>query len=176
MLEPPIWRRLLVDGDITLRRLHHVIQAAMGWESRHLYEFVVGIKTFGTQDENFPDDNILDDRRHKLRKLVREGDRLRYIYDMGDGWQHVIAVENIQACPSDDIADLCKLIGGERACPPEDVGGAPGYIDFLEAISRPDSEDGQDMLKWVGGSFDPEAFDLRSSNAAIQRLQNNIWS
>lgn len=131
----------------------------MGWESSHLYEFAIGESVYGTQDADFPDDNTLDDRRYKLAKLVNEGDRLRYTYDFGDSWQHVIAVESIRQCSSDDIADQCALLSGQRACPPEDVGGAPGYIDSLEARSEPESAEGQDMLRWFGGPFEAELFD-----------------
>lgn len=173
VLVPPIWRRVMVSGDISLRRLHHVLQAAMGWESRHLYEFAIDESIYGTQDSDFPDDSTLDDRRYKLKKLVSEGDRIRYTYDFGDSWQHVIAVENIQACPSDDITDLCKLLGGERTCPPEDVGGAPGYIELLQVLSKPDSTQAQDMLRWIGGYFDEGAFDVRAANCALQRLINS---
>lgn len=172
VLMPPIWRRVMVSGDITLRRLHQILQAAMGWESRHLYQFDIGESMYGTQDSHFPDDNMLDDRRYKLKKLVIEGDRIRYTYDYGDSWQHVIAVENIQACPSDDIADLCKLLGGERACPPEDVGGAPGYIEFLNALSKPNSAEGKDMLRWFGGEFQADIFDVHAARCAVQRVLN----
>ena len=36
-IEPLVWRRLLVDGDSTLSKLHHYIQAAMGWTDAHLH-------------------------------------------------------------------------------------------------------------------------------------------
>ena len=42
------------------------------------------------------------------------------------------------------------------ACPPEDVGGASGYEDFLEALADPDHEQHDDMVRWSGGTFDPE--------------------
>ena len=121
------------------------------------------------------DENLLDDRRYNLKKLLSEGDRIRYIYDFGDSWQHVITVENIQACPSDGIADLSKLLGGERACPPEGVGGVLGYIDFLEALSKPDSTRVEDKLRWFGACFSVEIFDAHAANAATQRTQNNQW-
>ena len=50
-------------------------------------------------------------------------------------------------------------IGGARACPPEDCGGPHGYEHFLEAIRDPKHEEHEQFLRWVGGSFDPEAFD-----------------
>ena len=39
---PPIWRSVDVYADTTLKDLHDVIQAAMGWESAHLYQFEIG--------------------------------------------------------------------------------------------------------------------------------------
>ena len=38
----PIWRRLLVREDITLRKLHRVLQIAIGWEDCHPRHFIVG--------------------------------------------------------------------------------------------------------------------------------------
>jgi hypothetical protein len=52
-----------------------------------------------------------------------------------------------------------SCIGGRRACPPEDCGGPWGYIDFLEAVKDPAHEEHESMLEWVGGEFDPTAFD-----------------
>ena len=38
--EPPIWRRVEVPAATTLRQLHAVIQAAMGWDESLLEEVV----------------------------------------------------------------------------------------------------------------------------------------
>lgn len=102
-------------------------------------------------------DDALDDRKSKLRRVLKEADRLRYLYDFGDSWQHVIAVESIEPC--DFTGTWCEVLDGARACPPEDVGGVPGYLDFLAS----------------GGSFDPELFDRRAANAAVQQICNNFW-
>ena len=53
----------------------------------------------------------------------------------------------------DSVSRLLKASG---ACPPEDVGGAPGYEEVLEALADPDHEQHDDMVGWSGGSFDPE--------------------
>jgi hypothetical protein len=60
-------------------------------------------------------------------------------------------------------------VEGARACPPEDVGGVWGYAGFVEAIQNPDHEDHQGMLEWVGGRFDPEAFDPAAATRAMHR-------
>jgi hypothetical protein len=174
-LNPPIWRRVRISGDCTLRRLHHFIQAAMGWHSSHLHEFNIGMNRYTPLDDGFMGDKgALDDRKFKLRRLLEEGDRARYVYDFGDGWQHVIAVESIH--PFDYTGTWCEVVAGENACPPEDVGGVPGYQHFLESIARPDSEEGQAALEWIGGSnFAADRFDLHGANAAVQRICNNMW-
>jgi hypothetical protein len=40
-VRPLVWRRLLLPADIALPRLHRVFQAAIGWTSSHLHEFVI---------------------------------------------------------------------------------------------------------------------------------------
>ena len=172
---PPIWRRIRVTGDCTLRKLHHFIQAAFGWHSSHLHEFSDGLSRFMPLDAEFMDmhDDALDDRKTKLRRALKEANRLRYLYDFGDSWQHVIAVEAIEPC--DFTSSWCEVLDGARACPPEDVGGVPGYQYFLDSIQQPNSEEGRRALEWAGGKFDPELFDRRAANAAAQRICNNFW-
>lgn len=172
-INPPIWRRIVVNGDSTLRKLHHFVQASMGWSSQHLHEFVVENRSYLPPDPEFPGSPGRDDRKMKLYKL-KEGDRLRYLYDYGDNWQHVIAVEKIERAPQ--AGTFCEVLGGERACPPENVGGVPGYLAMLELISQqPDSPEGREMLEWLGGGFDPDVFDRHAANAAVQRICNNLW-
>lgn len=172
---PPIWRRIRVTGDCTLRKLHHFIQAAFGWHSSHLHEFSDGLSRFMPLDAEFMDmhDDALDDRKTKLRRALKEANRLRYLYDFGDSWQHVIAVEAIEPCDFTD--SWCEVLDGARACPPEDVGGVPGYQYFLDSIQQPSSEEGRRALEWAGGKFDPELFDRRAADAAVQRICNNFW-
>jgi len=64
-----------------------------------------------------------------------------------------------------------RCAAGARACPPEDVGGAWRYAEFLEALADPDSEDHDELLEWEGDDFDPEAFDLARVNKRLSRLQ-----
>jgi hypothetical protein len=55
---------------------------------------------------------------------------------------------------------------GERACPPEDVGGTHGYAEMLRAPSlEPDSDEAKRYRTWPGDDFDAELFDRRAANS-----------
>jgi hypothetical protein len=61
--------------------------------------------------------------------------------------------------------------GGENACPPEDVGGPPGYANFLAAISDPRHEEHQNYMEWSGGHFDPARFDQEAVNRTLASMR-----
>lgn len=91
-----------------------------------------------------------------LEKLLEEtGARtIQYVYDFGDDWDHSIRIERVNEASPGMIYP--RLLNATGACPPEDVGGAPGYEEFLEALADPDHEQHEDIIRWSGGSFDPE--------------------
>jgi hypothetical protein len=166
--KPPIWRRILVPGDVTLRSLHNILQAAMGWTNSHLHEFPIEGASYGRPDPDY-DDEMRDDRRVRLSQIApAQGSKLRYVYDFGDGWLHTLAVEKI--LPPEPGQQYPVCIAGKRACPPEDVGGIGGYAYFLEAVQDPTHPEHDSYLEWVGGPFDPEAFDLEQVNRRLRRM------
>ena len=92
-------------------------------------------------------------------------------YDFGDSWEHAIVVENVLP-PEPGVAyPLC--LGGKFQGPPEDCGGVPGYYNFLEAIHDPAHKEHEDLLNWVGGEFDPDAFSVDEVNQKLAPLQ--LW-
>jgi hypothetical protein len=101
-----------------------------------------------------------------IRKFV-------YEYDFGDSWEHEILVEKILPAEAETAYPLC--LRGKRACPPEDVGGVWGYEEFLEAIGDPTQEEHESYLEWVGGDFDPEAFDLEETNQRLREIDKMVW-
>ena len=169
--KPPIWRRLLVRSDVTLADLHDVLQAAFGWWDYHLHQFIVGETYFGVPDPDYEDYLEMNDEQDvTLRQVApREGAKFRYEYDFGDSWLHQVLVEKILPPEPGQVYPVC--IKGRRARPPEDVGGMWGYYDFLEAIGDPEHEEHDSYLEWVGGEFDPEAFDLEEINQALGALR-----
>ena len=166
--KPPIWRRILVPGPVTLQYLHYVLQMAMGWTNSHLHQFIVGRTYYGEPHPDY-DFEMRDERRVKLNQIATsEGFKFRYEYDFGDSWIHTLLVEKILEPQPGQQYPVC--IKGRRACPPEDVGGVWGYEMFLEAIRDPDHPEHEDYLEWIGGEFDPEAFDLEEMNEALSEM------
>ncbi|HHV61071.1 MAG TPA: plasmid pRiA4b ORF-3 family protein [Firmicutes bacterium] len=168
-IKPPIWRRIQVPGNITLAKLHKILQAAMGWEDYHLYEFQIGRVSFGTPDPEF-DMPVENARTARLNKVVPEAKtRFQYIYDFGDYWVHDVLVEKI--LPPEEGVRYPVCTGGKRACPPEDCGGIPGYLGMLETIKNPGDPEYEEILEWLGGTFDPEEFDLEAINNELKRIK-----
>jgi Plasmid pRiA4b ORF-3-like protein len=165
-IRPPIWRRLLVPGELDLAELHEIIQTSFGWTNSHLHEFEIGAARYGTPDPDWGRDDVEDESRAKLFRLAGAGDRFSYTYDFGDGWEHAITVEQVVGAQVATRYPACTA--GRRARPPEDVGGPWGYDDFLDALSDPNHEGHEDRTEWIGGSYDPESFDLAVTDAALK--------
>ena len=164
-IRPPIWRVIQVPSSTNLRRMHKILQKAMGWTNSHLYLFELDGKKYSEPNADW---DVLDSGKLTLENIFAGGrTSFQYEYDMGDGWEHEITfkrqIENGETKPS--------CIGGARACPPEDCGSVPGYYQLLEAISDPKNEDHDSMLEWVGKGYDPEAFDMAAVDRALKRLR-----
>lgn len=167
-VRPPIWRRVLVPATITLDRLHAVVQEAMGWSEMHLHEFGRGRDRWGDLDMEDDDGRLIDEFDVRLRSIVVVGDRLRYLYDLGDSWRHEIVLEGeVEGIPG-ELYPLC--LDGAGACPPEDCGGIGGFRELLEALAHPRTRRHRDLLHWLGGPFDPNAFSIDEANERLDLL------
>lgn len=171
--DPLVWRRVLVPGKISLRRLHEVIQRVMGWDDAHLYEFECGGRRYGEPD---PDGmraikGVAPAANTKLYTLVVRLSRreFHYLYDFGDGWEHRIIVEQsglkmTNPCP--------RLLDGAMACPPEDIGGVGGYEALKAALLAGDADEEDDMrLEAIGTDFDLAHFDPERAEALLRPIQ-----
>jgi hypothetical protein len=167
-IQPMIWRRVLVSGSVTLAQLHEVIQASIGWTNSHLHEFIVGAYSYS--DPEFEIEDAKSEYRYRLARLApRVRNTIAYTYDFGDGWEHQIRVENIiendRRYPGRPVC-----LDGKRHGPPEDCGGSGGYQNFLDAIRNKKHKDHKELLDWVGGSFDPEFFDVDEVNSRLRQI------
>ena len=154
-ITPPVWRRVVVPSDITLAGLHVVLQAAFGWWDYHLHEFEINGARYGIDDgEGWQPPK--DERCARLSTVAEDGSSFLYVYDFGDNWRHQIVIEKVFVAAPGTRSPAC--VDGRRACPPEDCGGTWGYQGLLEAMQDAEHEEHDSMLEWVGGQFDPEAF------------------
>jgi hypothetical protein len=171
-IAPPIWRRIVIDGNKTLADLHEVIQVAMGWTNSHLHQFVFPDAFYSDPEFDLEeiDRPLKDESQAKIAKVLRAADHCLYEYDFGDGWEHRIIVEKIET-PTAIPLRWATVMDGARACPPEDVGGSWGYKEMLETLRmKPASMKAQEYRDWLGDIFDPEHFDLEETNSLLQEM------
>jgi hypothetical protein len=94
-IKPPIWRRFQVVSNISLGKLHSVLQVVMGWTNSHLHQFVINGEYYGMADAELGMD-IADEDKKKLNQIVKaEGAKFVYEYDFGDSWTHKLVLEKI---------------------------------------------------------------------------------
>lgn len=181
-VQPPIWRRFHIPGDITFEQLHEAIQRIMGWDESHLYEFSAKDIRIGPNIEgDLFEDSPLDAENCLLSDFFpRKGQTWRYLYDFGDAWEHRLKLENILDALPPGSAHPVICLDGARACPPEDIGGAAGYANFCKVLKKPGSPEYRDKMKWFCGTpepevecgeppFDPELFDIEEINALLAK-------
>ncbi len=170
-VEPKIWRRIQVR-DCTLDELHECIQTAMGWTNSHLHQFEINGQRCGDPElleHGLDDFDYIDSTDTRLSDFVPyNGSRFSFLYeyDFGDCWEHEVLFEGY--VPREKGQRYPRCVDGERACPPEDVGGVWGYAEYLEAIADPSHERHEEFLEW-SGPFDPEAFDPKEATRAMRR-------
>lgn len=168
-IAPPIYRDLLVGEKLFLIQLHRTIQATFGWYDIHDHEFVIGGVRYAEPDET---GTLAHGVRSTMEVTVGElalqsGATFSYTYDFGDRWKHTITVTDVFAQEVPAMTEFPFLIGGERAGPPEDSGGAPGYDELVAALADEKHPLHADKTEWVGRPFDPEQFDVRASTHAL---------
>jgi hypothetical protein len=178
-IRPPIWRLVQVPDTLCLSRLHDVLQTVTGWTDSHLHRFEKDGKHWGVPEHDEDDGiEIIDESRTTIGAvLTTPGDSMLYVYDFGDNWRHNVTLEKTLPAAG-AVRPVC--IAGERHCPPEDVGGVPGYAEFLEVIFEPGHAEYEHYVRWAGGpsplnrsvgGFQPEEFDIMAVNDALSRMR-----
>lgn len=174
-IEPRIWRRLLVRTTSTFADLHRAIQDSFGWLNYHLFEFrlarpnhvvLAGCPVRDGWAESGPNATYV-----KLNTYFHGGYRTEwceYVYDFGDDWVHEVKLIGVH---SDKATFKRRLLGGARACPPEDCGGLPGYERAVHCVETGEDSMGEEagvLADWLG-DWRPEVFDLQAAKAAFDR-------
>ena len=155
-----------------MKDLHELIQTAMGWTNSHLHQFEIAGSRYTDQRfmvNDFDDFGAISYSGMHVSDLVaKHGAKLRmgYEYDFGDSWQHEVILEKVAETEPGISYPIC--IDGERACPPEDIGGVYGFADYVAAIMNPNHSDHDELLEW-NGLFDPADFDVTKATRRMKK-------
>ena len=131
-LSPMVWRRVLAPESVSLRELHGILQVSVGWDGIHLYYFDIHAVHYGSVELSTESPDV-----PLSRFRFRERDRFAYLYDMGDHWEHEVRIEKFPDQTPKRTYPIC--IAGSGACPPEDCGGPPGYLEWREETTGYDA-------------------------------------
>lgn len=164
-MKPPVWRRLQVPSKTSLAQLHHIIQAAMGWDDCHLHQFEVRDLSYAAPEHEL--DDTRDESRRTLANL-QVGERFVYWYDFGDDWYHDILVESVDR--ADPTLTYPRCVTGRRACPPEDCGGPWGFDQLMGVLGDEKHPQHEMSREWMPVGYDPARFDLDEINQALAQL------
>lgn len=169
-----VYRQLVVPSDLPLNHLGEILVRAVGWEGYHLNQFIAG-KTYYAEPG---DDDWMMGMQEDARKctigslLSRVKSKIKWEYDFGDSWIHEITLVEKQAVDDNEMVKV-QLLKGSGACPPEDCGGVDGYRHLLNVLKNPADEEYEEMIGWLGGSFDPKAFSLAAARNRVMEYQQN---
>ncbi len=170
-VRPKVWRRVLVPASICLPKLHVVLLHVMGWDGGHLHEFEFPEGRYGVPDPDWPNESMVDESKVTLTKALGYSTTFNWTYDFGDDWAHKIKVERIDTMPAELKLQFPVCLAGAGACPPEDVGGPPGYADFLQAIADHEHPEHGDMTAWIGRPFDPNDFNVQEAQDRLYEIK-----
>ena len=167
--DPLIWREVEAPTSITLKVLHDIVQVTIGWMDYHLWEFVVGGRTYGLPvDEDWGTKPRKDAAKARLREVLKPGETvIDYTNDFGDSWDHKIVVSNVRQCAPG--VRYPRYLGGGRNGPPEDCGGIPGFYDMLDARADPNHPNHTDAKAWLD-DYDPDELDELPIKFALGRM------
>ncbi len=167
---PTVWRRVAVSGRASLQELHAVIQRLFDRDDEMTfgYRFTVdGVEYLDPDDEPRP--GHAADATALEQLGLHPGARLEHrVEQHGEGWCHVIALE--QVTPRLVGQRLPSCLGAGRAAPPDFCGDAPEYRRLLDALHDPHDPLARD---WLPDDFDPAYVDVIAINAALAKLKRH---
>lgn len=165
--KPPIWRRILIEDDITYMGVHYIIQDVFDWENSHLFEFVAKTRRYTDLDfdDGFVDDIGEDASKFTIGNDLKEiGDKITYIYDFGDHWEHEIKLEDILEKEQNESYPKCIKAKGRG--PLEDIGGIWAYNEIVQAYKTGDKKTLDDF--YIDDDFNLDELDLDEINARLR--------
>ncbi|KAL4257934.1 MUB1/samB family protein [Pleurotus pulmonarius] len=194
--QPRVWRRFRVSAGIKLSVLQDkAIAPIMGWV-RNLHAYTLTDyrdgSVYGPEDSRAVDmahvaqvgyDFLPDDKYMLAHVFGKGGDKIGYLYDFGDKWDHTLVIERILSV--DDSDGSIKIVDGRGMCPGENMQGSFMYSKFMEEFDAADYVGKQakkreilDSPNYKGFGKPPALFDVTffDINAAHERLSAALAS
>ena len=106
----------------------------MGWKDEHLHQFLIHAVHYGI---SYPGTGGFINNAHEVKLSqfgLREREKFSYEYDFFSSWKHQIRVEAI--LPNENDLKLPVCTAGKGNCPPENCGGAVGFMRLRQQHSR----------------------------------------
>jgi len=165
--DPSIWRRFCLDAHRSLRELHPILAAVMGWSGAANYHFKIPQRS-GPERLSVSDTEAQACSLTLADLVTKTGDSFFYTYNLSQGWIHIVTLETLGASESPPTVPYC--LEGEQACPPEFCEGVWGYEELLDRLDDPDDAEYDTLWQRVGYGFDPARFDLDAVNQRLRGL------
>ena len=185
-IKPPIWRKVTVPSNISLRLFADLVLELMGWMGEHLNQFRKGDSYYAPayqREEEMPPlygriENYNQEDFTLGEVLSEKGDTMVWEYDFGDSWEHDVRLSSVEEYAEGETREIV-FVGGKRACPPEDCGGIWGYEELLElherrAAHKRISADDRERLEWYGmdRDFDPEWLSFEECREIVEAFNS----
>lgn len=177
-------RKILVPDNISLYQFHLILQATMGWWNAHLYSFSdarhkgsirIGIPSdYDPEYEDLGFAPLRDSKKTFLKEVFLQENIAKpfyYLYDFGDHWEHEIKFQKLTAEDRQGFKGIPICLEANGKCPPEDVGGVPGYIDFIQIVKDKNHPEYEEYATWANLNsnipFDENSINLHEINQEI---------
>lgn len=147
--DPSVWRKIVVPDHITFHQLHLILQEVFQWKDYHLYQFElpdVEQSIMPLADDPYYDNDEIDSRETLIDPYMSKNLRFYYVYDLGDYWEHVIDVEDIDL-RDESRAPRMTAFQGESMI--EDAGGVGGYYRIMDILKNPKDPEYRSTQAWV---------------------------
>jgi len=182
---PKVSRTISIPPNITFHQLHLIIQEAFGWRDSHLYQFSEnGFRSLINIGSPHDEESALNAAKVSAEAILfkmynshafdpERAQKLKYIYDFGDDWEHEITVIGFDRTSNGKP----NVKDGSGACPPEDCGGIHGFADLKSSLKtgKPSEMHGESWIPWLEGcdyeNYDPEVFDLKVAQKRVRKVR-----
>jgi len=169
------FRRIIVPTEITFEQLANVIKKAFGWwDYKKQYHYLFCNNKTGYAEQfliqegdgsNFGNTPIQEMTGIKISEYVPKYKIFKFLYDYEAYWEMYVT---IKAEYNNHIGEIPQLKSGTGNAPPEDVGGAEGFSEFLSTLQNGKYKERQEKARW-GKSYGYEEFDVETISKAVER-------